>query len=166
MVIYLSVTLVSGKIGSSFARNVLPQWGFASCCIFGSSFTWTRIDIAAMQETFCLQRKAVRFLPKEALFSAVLLPLNCYWNRSVMFQAILCLLLWPKLQPSNRESLLWSEGCPGVSVKRVALSWSKRRENISHHPVTCMQEELVVLVVIRTYRVGVTSVKTWYFYTL
>lgn len=26
MVIYLSVTLVSGKIGSSIARNVLPQW--------------------------------------------------------------------------------------------------------------------------------------------
>lgn len=32
-------------------------------------------------------------------------------------------------------------GSPGASVKWVPLSWSKRRENISHYPVTCMQEE-------------------------
>lgn len=50
-------------------------------------------------------------------------------------------MLRPELQPSNWESLWWSGAAQEFLYKRVALSWSKRRENISHHPVKCMQEE-------------------------
>lgn len=125
------------KLAAPLRGMCFLNGSFASCCIFGSSFTWTRTDTAAMQGTLSA-KKGHRREPKEALFSALWLPLNWCRNRSVVFQVILCLLLQPNFQPSYREHLLWSEGCPGVSVKRVSLSWSKRRENIPHPPFKIM----------------------------